>query len=458
MANRFLVKSFARVFITLGMNTPSTEAQMLPQKHALRGRKLFLRRFVAWSGLPFLGVVTAFGFLPQVDYNSVKTKTVIEEITLPHSAPVADVTTFWRNEQVRRGDTVYSILRRMDVDDNAAKKYFRNASAAKSWRRLSAGGTVQAETDVKGGLLTLRYMDSDGRQTLIEKNGDKFTARILPAHLEERMFVRTGEIKTTLYAATDKADLPDLAATQLADIFGSVIDFHHDLKAGDRFSVIYEIDYSNGEPVHAGRILAAEFINSGRSYRALYYKPDGEHGDYYTPEGRSIHKPFLRSPVEYTRISSGYSSARFHPILHRWRAHRGIDFAAPLGTRVRATADGTIVFSGTKTGYGNLVVIKHRGSFSTAYGHLSRFAHHLHAGQHVAQGEVIGYVGMTGWATGPHLHYEFRVDGQQRNPQNYPMPETPPISNTQLSAFQAATRDMNARLGMLHETVLARLD
>jgi murein DD-endopeptidase MepM/ murein hydrolase activator NlpD len=431
---------------------------MLPQKSALRGRKLFLRRFVAWSGLPFLGVVTTFGFLPQADNNSVKTKTVIEKITLPHSVPAADVTTFWRNEQVRRHDTVASILRRLNVDDNAANRYLQHAGALKSFRRLSAGETVQAETDANGGLLTLRYMASNGRQTLIEKKGDKFTARILPAHLEQRMFVRTGEIKTTLYAATDQADMPGPATTQLADIFGSVIDFHHDLKAGDKFSVIYEIDYNNGEPVHVGRILAAEFINHGRSYRALYYKPDGEHGDYYTPEGRSIHKPFLRSPVEYTRISSGFSSARFHPILHRWRAHRGIDFAAPLGTKVRTTADGTIVFAGTKTGYGNLVVIKHQGSYSTAYGHLSRFAHHLHVGQHVAQGEVIGYVGMTGWATGPHLHYEFRVDGQQRNPQNYPMPETPPISNAQLPAFQDATRDMNARLGMLHETVLARLD
>lgn len=431
---------------------------MLPQKTAPRGRKLSLRRFVAWSGLPFLGVITTFGFLPQTNNGAVKTQTIIKEITLPHSAPTGDVTTFWHNEQVRHGDTVASILRRLEVDDNAANSYLQHASTAKSFRRLHDGKTVQAETDANGSLLTLRYLASNGRQTLIEKKGDSFSTRILPAHLEQRMFVRMGEIKTTLYAATDQAELPDPATNQLASIFGSVIDFHHDLKPGDRFSVIYEVAYSNGEPVHVGRILAAEFINSGKSYRALYFKPDGEHGDYYTPEGRSIHKPFLRSPVDFTRISSGYSSARFHPILHRWRSHRGIDFAAPLGTKVRAAADGTIVFAGTKTGYGNLVVIKHQGPYSTAYGHLSRFAHNLHSGQHVDQGEVIAYVGMTGWATGPHLHYEFRVGGQQRNPQNYPMPETPPISNAQMTAFQAATRDLNARLGMLHNTVLARLD
>jgi murein DD-endopeptidase MepM/ murein hydrolase activator NlpD len=431
---------------------------MLPQKPVPRRRKMLLRHYIAWSGLPFLGVITTFGFLPQMSAGSVNTKTVVQEIALPHSAPAGDVSTFWRNDQVQRGDTVAGLLRRLGVDDSAAASYLHNVRAAESFRKLAAGKTVQAETDANDSLLALRYLAGSGKQTLIEKNGKSFTARILPAQLEQRLFMRTGEVKSTLFAAADAAGLPDPAANQLADIFASEIDFQHDLKPGDRFSVIYEVAYSNGEPVHTGRILAAEFINRGTAYRALYFQPNGEHGDYYTPDGRSVRRPFLRSPVEFSRISSDYSASRLNPFLHKWRAHKGIDFAAPLGTKVRATADGTIVFAGEETGYGNLVVIKHQGRYSTAYGHLSRFTHDLHNGQHVSRGEVIGYVGMTGWATGPHLHYEFRVDGKQRNPRLIELPETPPINDAQMGAFVAATRDLNARLGMIHSTVLAQLN
>jgi murein DD-endopeptidase MepM/ murein hydrolase activator NlpD len=431
---------------------------MLPQKPAPRRRKLLLRQYIAWSGLPFLGVITTFGFLPQMNAGPVNAKTVVQEIALPHSTPAGDVSTFWRNDQVKHGDTVAGLLLRLGIDDSAAERYLHNARAAESFRKLAAGKTIQAETDANGGLLAMRYLANSGNQTLIEKDGSSFTARILPAQMEQRLFMRTGEIKTTLFAAADAAGLPDPAANQLTDIFASEVDFQHDLKPGDRFSVIYEVAYSNGEAVHAGRILAAEFINRGTAYRALYFQPHGEHGDYYTPDGRSLRRPFLRSPVEFSRISSDYSASRLNPFLHKWRAHKGIDFAAPLGTRVWATAEGTVVYAGWMTGYGNLVVIKHQGRYSTAYGHLSRFAHGLHSGQHVSRDEVIGYVGMTGWATGPHLHYEFRVDGKQRNPRLIALPETPPINNAQMGAFVAATRDLNARLGMMHNTTLAQLN
>lgn len=269
--------------------------------------------------------------------------------------------------------------------------------------------------------------------------------------------MRTGEIRTTLFAATDEANLPEPAANQLSDIFGSYIDFHHDLQSGDRFSVIYEVSYSNGEPVRVGRILAAEFINRDKVYRALYYQ-NGDNGEYYSPEGYSMRRAFLRSPVEFSRISSGFTAARFHPILHKWRAHKGVDFAAPIGAKVRVTAEGTVSFVGEQTGYGNVIIVKHEGRFSTLYGHLSRFAYRLHTGQHVNQGEVIGYVGKTGWATGPHLHYEFRVDGQPRNPLLVTTPNAPSISNAQRSAFLDATRDLSARLGILHNISLAQID
>jgi murein DD-endopeptidase MepM/ murein hydrolase activator NlpD len=435
----------------------SQGGEMLPQKPVPRWRKLKLHRLVAWSSLPFLSVVAAFGVVPQSGLGSTGTQVVVDEIALPQPAPAGSTASFWRNDRVQSGDNVATLLHRLSVEDNAAIKYLSTAHTASSFRKLATGKTIQAETDADGNLLALRYLDNAGNQELIEKHGNSFTERTLPVQLEQRIFMRTGEISTTLFAATDAASLPDPAANQLTDIFGSYIDFHHDLRKGDRFSVIYEVAYSNDEPMHVGRILAAEFINRGRTYRALYFQ-NGNGGDYYTPEGYSMHRAFLRSPVEYSRISSLYTASRFHPILHKWRAHRGIDFAAPMGTRVRATAEGTIAFVGEQTGYGNLVIIKHQGRFSTAYGHLSRFASRLHTGQRVAQGEVIGYVGMTGWATGPHLHYEFRIDGYPRNPLRVALPAPPSISNAQRTAFLDATRDLSSRLSILHNISLAQID
>lgn len=430
---------------------------MLPQKPAPRWRNLRLRQLVALFCLPFLGVVAAFGVMPQTATSSTSTYTVAEEVALPQITPSGSATTFWRNDRVQSGDAVPELLRRLNVEDSAADNFLRTARTAESFRKLAPGKTVQAETGADGSLLALRYPDNNGGQVLIEKHGTSFATRSLPAQLERRIFMRTGEIKTTLFAATDDANLPEPAANQLAEIFGSCIDFHHDLRNGDRFSVIYEVSYSNGEPVRAGRVLAAEFINRDKPYRALYYQ-NGDTGDYYTPEGYSMHRTFLRSPVEFSRISSGFTTARFHPLLHKWRAHKGVDFAAPIGTKVKVTAEGTVSFVGKQTGYGNVVIVKHEGRYSTAYGHLSRFASRLRTGQRVAQGEVIGYVGKTGWATGPHLHYEFRVDGQQRNPLRITTPGTTSLNNDQRSAFLDATRDLSSRLGILHNISLAQID
>jgi murein DD-endopeptidase MepM/ murein hydrolase activator NlpD len=272
------------------------------------------------------------------------------------------------------------------------------------------------------------------------------------------LFVRTGEIKTNLYSATDEAGLPEAAANQLNELFSGDIDFHHDLRKGDKFTVVYEMTYSNGALLHTGRIQAAEFINQGHAYRAVYFQKDAQHGDYYTPEGKSMHKAFLRSPVEFSRISSGFTTARFHPILKKWRAHKGVDFAAPMGTRVKVTADGIVSLVGKQNSYGNVIMVNHQGRYTTVYGHLSRFAKGLHQGQRVAQGDVIGYVGMTGWATGPHLHYEFRVNGQQRDPLRVALPDAKPIDSTYLAGFQPVANDFVARLNLLRNTNLAKLD
>jgi murein DD-endopeptidase MepM/ murein hydrolase activator NlpD len=432
---------------------------MVTQNMLTQARKLKLRWFVTVSTLPLLGVVTAFGVIPQSVLNLDSSTVVAEQIALPNTLKSSTVAgNFWRNERVQRGDTVAELLRRMGVEDAAASAYLRTDAAADTLRQLSVGKEIQAEANADGSLLALRYLSNSGNRIVIEKAGDSFKTSSKAAEVEQRVFMRTGEIKTSLFAATDAAGLPENATTQLTEIFSGDVDFHHDLHRGDKFTVVYEMTYSNGEPVRAGRILAAEFINRGKAYSAVYFQTSSGHGDYFTPNGKSIRKAFLRSPIEFARVSSGFTSERFHPILNKWRAHKGVDFAAAMGTKVKVTSDGTVSFVGQQSGYGNVVMISHQGRYSTVYGHLSRFGSGLRAGSHVNQGDVIGYVGMTGYATGPHLHYEFKIDGQQRDPLRVALPNTTPVAASQMTAFREATHLLNARLDLLHDTRLAKLD
>ncbi len=436
---------------------------MLTQNSLTQAHKLKLRWFVALSTLPFLGVVTAFGISPQVDQFSAKTKIVVEEIALPidlqeGSEENTASANFWRNIHIQRGDTIAEILRRMNVEDSAAAQYLSSNPAAAPLRQLRVGKAVQAETNSEGALLALRFLDNNGSQIVIEKSAEGFNTSTLPAELEERLFMRTGEISTTLFAATDQAGLPDGAANQMVEIFGGDIDFHRDLRKGDKFTVVYQMTYSNGEPVRTGRIVAAEFINQGEAFRVVHYQADNTHSDYYTPDGKSVRKAFLRSPLEFSRVSSGFSLSRFHPVLGTWRAHKGVDYAASTGTKVKVTADGIVSFVGRQGGYGNVVIVNHQGRYTTVYGHLSRFAAGLRRGQRVAQGEIIGHVGMTGLASGPHLHYEFKINGQQRDPLRVALPDAAPIVKLQMAAFKEATSGLIARLGLLHDVNLARLD
>jgi murein DD-endopeptidase MepM/ murein hydrolase activator NlpD len=270
--------------------------------------------------------------------------------------------------------------------------------------------------------------------------------------------MKSAEISQSLFGATDAAGLTDAIALQLADIFSSDIDFHRDLRRYDRFSVIYEMYYNHGEPVRSGQVLAAEFTNQGNTYRAVWFDYAPQQGGYYGFDGRSLRKQFLRSPLEFSRISSGYTNARYHPVLQEWRAHKGIDYAAPSGTRIRAIADGTVEFAGRQGGYGNLVVLRHQSKYTTWYGHLSGFAKALRGGGRVHQGEIIGYVGATGLATGPHLHYEFRVNNVQQNPLAIAMPAAAPITPDQRTRFIEMTKPFGEQLVLLRTTNIARLD
>lgn len=427
---------------------------MLTQNLLNQERKIKLRWFVTLSTMPLLGVVTAFGLVPQSDLGLDSTTVAIEQIELPKVSPATTAaTSFWRNERVQRGDTVDELLQRLNVQDPPASAWLRINPDAESFRKLSIGREVQAETDAGGKLIALRYLGDNSTQTLIEKQGDTYAAHTQPVQLEKRLYARTGEVQSNLYAATDAAEMPEATASQLNEIFSGDIDFHHDLRKGDKFTVVYEMVYSNGALVDTGHIQAAEFTNQGKSYRAVYFQ-----GDYYTPEGKSVRKAFLRSPIEFSRVSSGFTNSRFHPVLQTWRAHRGVDFAAPIGTKVKATADGVVSSFGRQGGYGNFITISHQGRFTTVYGHLSRFAKGLHRGQRVSQGDIIGYVGMTGLTSGPHLHYEFKIDGQQRDPLRVALPDAQPVKAADMAVFRLTADDFVTRLNLLRNTNLARLD
>ena len=408
--------------------------------------------------LPCFGVIAAFGIAPDTMVKQVLINNVVEELELPALTLADDGnSTFTREERIQRGDTVASLLARLQVEDPAVLQTLRNNKQAKALYQLIPGRTVSAITTADGKLASLRYLNG-GKLLAVDRNGDGYTVKEEPAQLEQRVLMKSAGIRSSLFGATDAAGLSDAVAMQIADIFSTDIDFHRDLRKGDRFSVVYEVFYHRGEPVKTGRVLAAEFINQGKAYQAVYFDYAENQGGYYTLEGKNLRKQFLRSPLEFSRITSGFTNARFHPVLQLWRAHRGIDYGAPTGTRVKATGDGIVEFAGRQAGYGNLVVLRHQSKYTTWYGHLSAFAKGLRKGRRIAQGEVIAYVGATGLATGPHLHYEFRINDVHQNPLRVAMPAAPPITPEQKARFEQTATPHAQRLDLLRNTNYARLD
>ncbi|WP_313034897.1 M23 family metallopeptidase [Massilia alkalitolerans] len=365
---------------------------------------------------------------------------------------------FIHEERIRPGDSIGSLFTRLGVNDADAQKFLRSDKTARRLLSLKTGKRVQAETDEHGLLLSMRATITDGkagdaRQITVERKGEKFVAMEAPAKLERRVEMRSREITTSLYSATDSnvdgGSMPDSVVGQMIEMFSTNIDFRSDLKRGDRFSVVYETFWLDGELVKTGRILAGEFVNRGVAYQSVWYEdPVTKQGGYYSLDGKSLKKAFLKSPLQFSRISSGFSM-RVHPISGKWKAHKGVDYAASTGTPIRAVADGVIDFAGNSGGYGNQVVLKHWSKYSTAYAHMSRIAPGMRKGTKVSQGQVIGYVGSTGWSTGPHLHYEFRVAGQAQNPEKFKSLAQQPLTQAELARFRMAAAEMNHRFSLL---------
>lgn len=432
---------------------------ILAQNPQQNERKIRLRWLIGLSSLPLFGMVAAFGIAPDTDTQQVKVSTVVENLPMPALAATqvaADV--YWRDERIQRGDTIASLLSRLNVNSQDIAGFLNSARDAKTLQQLIPGKAVEARVDENGNLLALRYLLNGDSVLSVEKQANgSFKAIEQAVPLETRTEMKSAVIRSSLYGATDSANIPDVIAGQMADIFSSDIDFHQDLRKGDRFSVVYETFYDKGVPVKTGRILAAEFTNQGKTYQAFYFKDREGHDGYYTAEGKNLRKAFLKSPLEFSRVTSGFSM-RFHPILKEWKQHKGIDYGAPIGTRVKSVADGTVAFAGTQRGYGNLLVIQHQGQYSTAYGHLKGFAPGIRKGAKVSQGDVIAYVGMTGMSTGPHLHFEFRVDGEQRNPLAVAMPAAFPLSPKYRADFASTEQPLLAKLNLLRGTNLASLE
>lgn len=408
-----------------------------------------------------LGMAAAMGVAPGVPNDDPNQPRVAETIKLPDLRAQLDQLveadqTFIRQERMQRGETVASLLRRLSVQDPDAEAFIRRNATARSLFDLKPGQTVLAETDSRNTLVSLQAVlggdAATSRQLVVErvKNTAEptYRARIDSVNNEIRHEMRSGEFRRGFFNGMDAANVPDAVVDQVVSIFSGVIDFHHDIDPGDRFRIVYEAGFQDGEFVRNGRVVAVELINNNRVHQALWYSRGDNGGAYYTFDGRSMKRAFLRAPIEFSRMSSGFGG-RNHPIYDKWHTHKGVDFAAPAGTKVFASGDGTVQFTGQQNGYGNLIILQHGRGYSTYYAHLSGFASGLKPGQRVSQGEVIGYVGSTGWATGPHLHYEFRVDNVPQNPLMAGDVASPALTGKSREQFLAYTAQMLSRINAL---------
>ena len=402
------------------------------------------------------------------DASDLPQQTVVESVQpLPLAAQIdalqSQSLTLFRSEFTRSTDTAEVLLKRLGVHDSSAAAFLRSDSTVQRSLLGRAGRSVTVEATDNNTLktLTARWSPEDDgmfKRLMVTQTVNGFVSRLETLPMTASSRLAGGVISTSLFAATDDARIPDSVATQLADIFSGDVDFHRALRKGDRFAVTYETLEGDGEPLRAGRVLNAEFVNAGKAFQAMWFQEpvagsaasisSASHsltkGAYYTLSGESLRKAFLASPMEFSRVSSGFKM-RFHPILQTWRAHLGVDYAAPTGTAVRSVGDGTVQFSGVQNGFGNVVMIKHRNNSTTVYAHLSRI--NVRNGQSVSQGQNIGAVGQTGWATGPHLHFEFRVNGAHVDPLTIArQSESIPVAASAKPAFNRAAAQVRSQL------------
>jgi murein DD-endopeptidase MepM/ murein hydrolase activator NlpD len=396
----------------------ATQALQLIKRHPKRLTALLAAVLLGGGG----GAFAVASLAPDISDVAVRDVVeVVEPATLAQQIEALDARALrlFRSDTIRATDTVEALFTRLGLSDAAAAAFVRNDRDFRAQVMGRAGRLVSAEANAQHGLerLTARWApDNDGefRRLVIQRGPDgRFSTRVERAPLTASTRLGSGTIRSSLFAAVDEARLPDDVAVQVADILGGRVDFHRGLRKGDRFSVVYEALEADGEPMRTGRVMSVEFINNGKSHTALWFQEAGKKGGYYSLDGKSLQSAYLTSPMQFSRVTSGFAM-RFHPIHQTWRAHLGVDYGAPVGTPVRTVGDGVVDFAGVQGGFGNVVIIRHNGSDTTVYAHLSRID--VRKGQGVSQGQRVGAVGATGWATGPHLHFEFRVNGRHQDP------------------------------------------
>ena len=408
---------------------------------------------------------TAFGLAPMAPDASALPKRLVTESFTPENldaqldALAAQHLVLARSDVTRANDTAITLTKRLGVSDAELNAFLQaDATSRKLWQGR-AGKLVSASTDDAGRLteLVARYpaerddqFSTHFSRLSITRGEHGFASKVETLPLGTTTRLATGSVRTSLFAATDDANVPDPIATQMAEMFSTDIDFHRELRKGDTFSVVYEALTADGEPVPwnqgAGRVLAAEFINGGKAHSSVWFADAAGKGAYFDLNGRSKHSAFLASPLAFSRITSGFSM-RFHPILQEWKRHEGVDYGAPIGTPVHVVGDGVVAFAGQQNGYGNVIQVQHSDGRMTVYAHLSKIG--VTRGERVAQGEQIGNVGMTGWATGPHLHFEFRVAGVVKDPLTIAKSaETLTLDNASRPRFTALVGELKSELAV----------
>jgi murein DD-endopeptidase MepM/ murein hydrolase activator NlpD len=363
------------------------------------------------------GVASVEQNAPDVTQREIIETVAIADLTEQRAALDAHSFRLFRSETIRSTDTAETLLTRLNISDPAAAAFLRSDAKVRQNLLGKAGRNVQVEAGDDQSLqsLTARWANDDSTfsRLVVTRDPIGLRSRVETAALVPSTRLASGVVRSTLFAATDEARIPDAVANQMLELFSGDIDFHRALRKGDRFSMVYETLNGDGEPLRTGRLLSAEFVNAGRLSQAMWFQEPGGKGQYFGFDGQSLKRAFLASPLEFSRVSSGFGM-RNHPIAGDWRQHKGVDYAAPTGTPVRTVGDGVVEFAGVQRGYGNVIEVKHSGGKSTLFAHLSRID--VKQGQRVEQGQLIGAVGSTGWSTGPHLHFEFRINGEHQDP------------------------------------------
>ena len=400
-------------------------------------------------GIIFLISMTIFSSI-KIDSNSPKealfSQVSMEELDLDSAvgAETFNVIKLKRAE-IKRNDSLFSILKRLGIEEKNIVTLV-NSDRSNLLAQIKIGKTLEVGINDSNIVISLNYIKDFKSGVRAEKSGEVYEIEEYELNTEKYRVFKNIEINNSLYVDGLKEGLPDSVIMDLVYIFGWDIDFVHDIRPGDSYSLIYEEVFVNGEKKLDGDILIAEFINRDRTHTAIRYKLQNGFSEYFSLEGRNVKKAFLRSPVKFSYISSSYNLKRRHPILHKIRAHTGVDYAASRGTPVRTTGDGTVVFADKKGGYGNLVEIKHTEDYSTRYAHLNKFHSKIKVGKKVKQSETIGYVGRTGTATGDHLHYEFRVNGKHTNPLTVKLPNAKPIHENDKDSYDLHAKKILADL------------